>query len=410
MVNLALIGIGGYGWQLLRHVRKISEQVGCRLVAAADNRLEEFSERAKELTDEGVEIFDDAAVMYRRMQGRCDAVYVTTGIHSHAPLTIAAMEAGYHVHLEKPPAATVQEVDAMRRTAAATGKICLVGFQMIHSDSVRMVKDRIVSGRLGKLKRLICHACWPRPQAYYDRNEWAGKLRIGDKWVLDGPAMNALAHQTNNLLFLASAQADRFATPTAVRAELYAAGPVESHNVAAIETQTDQGATTYFIASHATQDETGVPIIVEGENGTATLDALERSARIVYSDGTEETFAAQTDPRSNMVANFIEAIKSDDASMIRCDLDDTRNAILALDGAHESSGKIHRIEGDAVRRDDDGTDKARTVVEGLNEAIASAAEKGCLFSDLDPAPEWAVATHPYDLSGYDEFPRRFRCD
>ena len=111
-----------------------------------------------------------------------------------------------------------------------------------------------------------------------------------------------------------------------------------------------------------------------------------------------------------MVANFIEAIKSDDASMIRCDLDDTRNAILALDGAHESSGKIHRIEGDAVRRDDDGTDKARTVVEGLNEAIASAAEKGCLFSDLDPAPEWAVATHPYDLSGYDEFPRRFRCD
>ena len=111
MVRLAIVGIAGYGGVLTKLLNEIGEQVGCRLVAAADNRLAELAQQAAELKKRGVELFDDAHEMFRRRRRDCQAVYIASGIPSHTSLAVAAAEAGYHVHLEKPPAATIQEMD-----------------------------------------------------------------------------------------------------------------------------------------------------------------------------------------------------------------------------------------------------------------------------------------------------------
>ena len=99
MVRLAIVGVTGYGWGLVQKINAASEQLGCRLVAAADDQLAKLPERAKELTDAGVELFDDALAMFDALRGKCEGVYIATGIGSHAPLAIAAARAGYHVHL-----------------------------------------------------------------------------------------------------------------------------------------------------------------------------------------------------------------------------------------------------------------------------------------------------------------------
>ncbi|MFW6061537.1 MAG: Gfo/Idh/MocA family protein, partial [Planctomycetota bacterium] len=230
MIRCAIVGIGGYGWRLVEAIREASASADCRLVAAADMDLDDLPERRASLLEEGVRLFHDALEMYRQMQDRVDIVYIATGIASHRMLTVQAARAGYHVHLEKPPAGTVQEVDEMLQALRENHRMCLVGFQAVHGRDIYGVKQRIVEGRLGQVRTLACHACWPRPARYYQRNEWAGKLRAGGQWVLDGPATNALAHQINNMLFWASPQAGKFASPLAVRAELYTAGDIESHN------------------------------------------------------------------------------------------------------------------------------------------------------------------------------------
>ncbi len=410
MIRLGMIGFGGFGWTMRKIFPQAPDNKRIQIVAGADNRLALCPDRVQQLKDNGAEVFEDAFEMFDKMQGRCDAVYIATSIHSHMPLAIAAVKAGYHVYLEKPPAATIQEVNTMREAVAQSGKICMVGFQRIHSEPLQWVKERIVAGKLGKLIKLSARACWPRPNRYYSRNEWAGKLRAGDKWILDGPATNALSHETNNLMFLASDKAGEYATPAAVRAELYAAGPVESHNVAAIETQTAEGPKTYFIASHATQNETCVSIVVEGEKGTARLGKDQGGARIDYNDGTSEELDTEDTGKLGMMVNFAEAILANDPKIIRCDLEDTRNVIMSLNGAHESSRKIHRIGDDHYQRVDEGTEMARTVVEGMDEMIETAAAQGCLFSDLSPVPPWATRTEPFDMTGYAEFPQQFRCE
>ena len=252
MIGLAVVGVGGYGFSLAGNIVRAAAEAQCRLVAAADGRMSELPQQTEFLKSHGVELFDDVQEMFARLQGRCQGVYVATGIASHAPLTIAAAKAGYHVHLEKPPAATVQEVDEMLAALGEAGRMCLVGVQSLHGLDLRLLKQRIVEGRLGEIQSVTCRGLWPRGASYYGRNAWAGKLQDGGRWVLDGPATNACFHQIANCLYLATRH-EGLAEPTAVRGELYAAGGVESHNLAAMQIRTAEGPIVQLLLAHCTQ-------------------------------------------------------------------------------------------------------------------------------------------------------------
>ena len=304
MVNLAIVGFSGYGWLLVKNINELAEEGHCRLVAASRRRLNDNDEQVVELKARGVELFDDAIAMLDAMKGKCDAVYIATSIGSHEYFTTEAAKRGYHVHLEKPPAATVQEVDHMQEALEAAGRLCIVGFQGMYAENIIFLKQRIVEGRLGAVRSLTCCACSPRKASYYNRNDWPGKLRMGDKWTLDGPAMNAISHQIMSMLCLASPEANHSAVPTAVRAEMYAAGPVESHDTAAIEIQTAEGPSVYFLASHCTDGAHEIGIEIEAEKAKVTWDR-KQGVTITYADGTEESCGkGEISPLKAMVSSF----------------------------------------------------------------------------------------------------------
>ena len=408
VIQLAAVGIGGYGGKLLQQLEEARLPLRCRLVTAADTRLEAMPRPAEDLRSRGVRLYDDAIEMFEDQRGRCDAVYIASSIHTHAPLTIAAARCGYHVHLEKPPAATVQEVDDMLAALDRAGRICLVGFQALHGH-MRLILDRIAAGRLGRVRQITCSAGWPRNQAYYQRNEWAGRLRCGERWVLDGPATNALAHQLAHMLAMASGRPGALATPTAVRAELYAAGPVESHNAAALEVRTAEGPVVRFYCTHANAEQFGPAIRVQAERGAAEYVHAAGST-VRYDDGAEEHRDNDGTEQAEMIANFLGALRAGRGDELRCSLAEARNYVLALDGAHESSAAVHRIAEEHWRTEGDTPRERHVVVDGLDEALVRAERLGTMLSDLPDAPPWAVATEPFDLAGYRSFPQRFRCD
>lgn len=408
MIRLALVGVGGYGWVLAGWIRKMRKKAGCRLIAAADTRLEDYPERVTELNEAGLDLYDDALEMFEALKDRCDAVYIATGISSHAPLACAAMRAGLHVHLEKPTAATVQEVDRIIAASEETGRMCQVGFQAVHGSDIRFLKDRIVAGKLGRIEKLVCKACWPRNLSYYQRNEWAGKLKMGDNWVLDGPAMNALIHQVNNMLLLASDRQRQFAHPVRVRAEMYAAGPIEAHDTAAIDIRTADGQQILFLGTHVGEKYFGPFIDITGSAGSATWQ-MRKDLTIIPDDGNQEHCEYSGDEHANMVANLADAIRAEDPSLLRCSVAASRETILALNGAYESTGQVWRIPREHTDLVDADTTKQRTIVPGLNEVIHKAAEQAVLPSDLPEPPAWARATEAFETDPYDEFPRRFRC-
>lgn len=407
-VRLAVVGFTGYGWSLARRILAASGQEGCRLVAAAEDRMSTVPDRVQKLRAEGVELFDDALKMFQALGGRCDAVYIATGPASHELLASAAFRAGVAVHLEKPAAPTVQEVDRIIDVMQRCGQFCLVGFHAVHSDDIRFIKDRVIAGRLGRVQRLTCWANWPRGEAYYSRSDWLGRLRAGERWVLDGPATNALAHQITNMLLLASDQPNRLALPASVRGELYAAGPITGHDTAALQILTTAGQTAILLVSHCGEREFGPFIEIQAERGKVFWDP-KTGAEITYSDGGKEFCPAPADMgRAAMIANFVQAVRRRDGTGLRCPLVESRAMTLAGNGAHESSEVVHRIDPACCRTVHQETTGPRTVVEGLDELLVEAARRRCLLSDSPDAPAWAVATKPFDLTGYRQFPQRFR--
>ena len=64
-----------------------------------------------------------------------DLVSVNTYTDSHAPYAVAAMEAGAHVFVEKPLAATVEDAERVVAAAQRTGRKLVVGYILRHHPS-----------------------------------------------------------------------------------------------------------------------------------------------------------------------------------------------------------------------------------------------------------------------------------
>lgn len=80
-----------------------------------------------------------------------DAVSVCTPNYLHAPVAIAALEAGKHVLCEKPMATTVEEAEKMNEAAAKSGKFLMIGHNQRFVASHQKARELIKSGKVGKV-------------------------------------------------------------------------------------------------------------------------------------------------------------------------------------------------------------------------------------------------------------------
>ena len=78
-------------------------------------------------------------------------VHVCTPNATHAPIAIAALEAGKHVICEKPLALTTADAEAMTRLAAERGVVATVPFVYRFHPLVREARARVASGATGRV-------------------------------------------------------------------------------------------------------------------------------------------------------------------------------------------------------------------------------------------------------------------
>ncbi len=80
-----------------------------------------------------------------------DAVIVSTPVHLHEAMTIAALSAGKHVLCEKPMSNSVESCRRMLDAARAHGRTLAVGFNHRYYPSVKFLKQAVEAGRIGTL-------------------------------------------------------------------------------------------------------------------------------------------------------------------------------------------------------------------------------------------------------------------
>ncbi|ADI14959.1 Gfo/Idh/MocA family protein [Truepera radiovictrix] len=377
-INAALVGVSGFGRVHYGDLLRQQERGRVRLIGATVINQAEEVETCRHLQALGCRLYDDAETMFRELRGEIDLCCIPTGIHQHAPMTVAALRAGANVLVEKPAAATLGDVYAMRAAERETGGFVAVGFQSMYAPETLVMKRAILAGDIGKLRAIKCRALWPRLDSYYTRNAWAGRLKLGERWVLDSPFNNAVAHQLNMICFLAGTELHRSARLQRVEAELLRAHAIESADTASLRLLTEDGVTLHFVVTHCSETVLDPEIVVRGDRGSIhwTFDEM----RLQKRDGSlVQLPCLGGTPLRDAMQEAVRA-RVRDPEVFVCDLGVAGTHTLAVNGAHLAC-PVHAIPERFVERYP-AEGAIKTVVRGIEGAVARAFDEERLFSEL----------------------------
>jgi predicted dehydrogenase len=152
-VRVGLIGAGGRGMSLLRNlldIDRVAVTAVCDIVpqrvAAAQARVVEKGQSEPAGYSAGEQDFEN---LCRRDD--VDIVYVVTPWECHAPMALAAMNAGRHVAIEVPAAITLEECWALVDTAERTGRHCMMLENCCYGEMEMLVLNMVRQGMFGEL-------------------------------------------------------------------------------------------------------------------------------------------------------------------------------------------------------------------------------------------------------------------
>ncbi len=402
-VGAALVGVGGQGVTHVAALQHLQQQGLVELRAVVEANPQGCAGQLDELRRSGVAVEPDLPALLERWQGKVALVGVPVGIPGHRPIAEAVLRAGYTAVLEKPPVGCISDFGPLLAAAGRAGRPCAVHFQTIWSKGFRAVKEAIVAGRIGRLQEVRIKGRWFREDQYYGRNRWAGRLRVGNTWVLDGTINNPFGHQVNNALFLAGEGLNDWASPVEVRAELYHARPgIFGDDTTCLAVRTDTGVTLrLWLTLCSEKPQRQVTIQAIGQGGQVTWPLQDGTGQVRHADGQVETIAADDTPGSVAVyANVCRHLRGQD-ERIPCTLADTRPFVQTVSAAYEVAGPPGAIPGRFVRRA--GTaEKPGFVIDGIDDAIDGCFETGSLFSEA--GLPWAHGAKGMPVGpGYDHF-------
>jgi len=144
-LNIAGIGIGGMGGS------NMGQCAGENIVALCDVDSNYAAKTIKRYPK--AKVYKDYRVMFDK-QKDIDAVVIATPDHTHAMITMAAMERGKHVYCQKPLTHTVYEARKITEAARKYKVQTQMGNQGHSSDRIRVFKEWIDDGAIGDVTKV----------------------------------------------------------------------------------------------------------------------------------------------------------------------------------------------------------------------------------------------------------------
>lgn len=196
------VGIAGLGFMGVTHFKAL-EQVGDAEVGAVCTRSTKklagdwrdvqgnFGDGGSEQDLQAIATYPQYGDLIR--DDNLDLIDICLPSPMHADTTVAALEAGKHVLVEKPIALTVKDADRMIAAAKLAGRHLMVAHVLRFAPPWAFVKEAMTSGQFGRLvtlsiRRVICPPKWSRS--------------IADLSVNGGPLIDLHIHDVDFVLHL----------------------------------------------------------------------------------------------------------------------------------------------------------------------------------------------------------------
>ena len=175
MIRLALLGTGTIARS---HAEAAQSIAGCDLVAVVNHRPESMARFATSYDIPRQYATIDALIA----DGDVDAVIVGTPNFLHAGQSIAALNAGLHVLLEKPMALNSTEARAIFAASESSAALLQVAHCLRFVPDLAALRGRLAAGDIGELIRTHgygVHAEWG-PRGWFTQRQLAGGGALAD--------------------------------------------------------------------------------------------------------------------------------------------------------------------------------------------------------------------------------------
>ncbi len=144
-IGVGVIGAGGFADFCLRQWRGLEHYRPVAVWSRTADHARRFADQYELTMHERVEalVADD----------RVDLVYVATTPDQHAPYALAALRAGRHVLVDKPPATTRADARRLIDAAVERDRVLAVNLMMRHGPLFEPIRELIASQALGAMLR-----------------------------------------------------------------------------------------------------------------------------------------------------------------------------------------------------------------------------------------------------------------
>jgi predicted dehydrogenase len=145
MFNIAVVGCGYWGPNLLRNFNSLSD---CKVKIVCDIDEERLAHMKSlypqvENTTKFENVVKDPDI---------DGIAIATPVRFHYAMAKKSLQAGKHTFIEKPMASSVSECKELLEIAGSQGLTIMVGHTFIYSPQVRKIKEIVKHGDLGEIQ------------------------------------------------------------------------------------------------------------------------------------------------------------------------------------------------------------------------------------------------------------------
>jgi predicted dehydrogenase len=171
MIRIAISGAGAIAERA--HIPALKSVSDAQIVAIQSRTVEKAERVASALwPDENArpQVYSNYDQMLTREKP--DAVCVFTPNRLHCEFTVKAFEAGAHVLVEKPMAATVAESRKMIDASIAAKRVLMVAMQRRYGGLERAIKDAIAAGAIGTPNFIRARLSHGGPQLWAPGQTW----------------------------------------------------------------------------------------------------------------------------------------------------------------------------------------------------------------------------------------------
>lgn len=317
------------------------------VVALASARMESAQSAAEAFGVSGV--YDDWREMLDKHS--VDLVGIATPTIHHAPMALAALDAGAHVICEKPMAMNSDEAQAMLDKAEALGRVHMIGHELRFNPTRRKIRQLIADGYIGDVRHVNIvniSATWGDPASRPAGDWWSMADMGGGRLGANG------SHQIDLLRFWLGdigAISGQIATMVPDRVDKHTGNPwtATADDQSSFLAEMSNGALASVFMSGAARHSTGNHTQIFGSEGSIFLSNSDEKL-LVAKAGEEFEDMSVSDPNADLPGVNKGIWNVSFVALIHEVVDAIREARAPREGATFADGLKCQQAMDAVRR------------------------------------------------------------